>query len=100
VNYVPNKTRQFNSVSAPDYLTAQRFGGPVLGQYSLTVPNPSNLSFNTFLGMVTANGTSGEFCNMAGINVLDGEIYMDVFCYASEGILQDTMYSGTLIFSN
>lgn len=99
-NYVPTISRQFNSVSAPDDLTAQRFGGPVLGQYSLTVPNPSNLSFNTFLGMVTANGTSGEYCNMAGINVLEGEIYMDVFCYGSEGILQDTMYSGTLIFSN
>lgn len=99
-NYVPNLAHQFNSVSPSDALTAQRFGGLVVGQYSLTVPNPSDVTFSTYLGMVTANGTSGEYCNTAGgVNVLEGELYIDLFCYDSEGRLVDTKYTGTLIFS-
>jgi hypothetical protein len=99
-NYVPATGRQFNSLSPPNQLTAQRFGGLVQGQYSLTLPNPSNLSFNTYLGMVTANGTSGEYCDTAGgINVPPGELYQDLICYDTEGRQVDTKYTGTLIFS-
>jgi hypothetical protein len=99
-NYVPGIARQFNSLSPPDKLTAQRFGGKVLGQYSLTLPNPSNTKFNTYLGMVTANGTSGEYCDTAGLDVEEGDISMDLICYDSEGRQVDAMYTGTLIFSN
>ena len=98
-NYVPSVAHQFNSLSPPDALTAQRFGGLVLGQYSLTLPNPSEVSFNTFLGMVTAIGSSGEYCNTAGLNVEEGDIYVDLICYDSEGRQVDAEYTGTLIFS-
>jgi hypothetical protein len=97
-NYVPNPLFQFNTVSV-DQLTAQRFG-PLPGQYSLTVPNPNNIAFKTILGMVTANGQSGEYCNTAGINVLDGEFYLDLVCYDSSGRQIDTKYVGTFITSH
>jgi hypothetical protein len=99
-SYVPSTAWQFNSLSSPDALKAERFGGAVPGQYSLTLPNPSNVGFNTYLGMVTANGTSGEYCDTAGLNVEAGDIYVDLICYDSEGIQVDAMYTGTLIFSN
>jgi len=100
-NYAPNKDRQFNSLSPPNVLTAQRFGGQVQGQYSLTIPNPNNLAFNTFLGMVTANGTSGEYCNPAGgMNVVSGEMFQDLICYDSVGRQMNSLYTGQLMFSH
>jgi hypothetical protein len=98
-NYVPTKSRQFDGVSAGP-LTAQRFGGAEPGQYSLTVPNPSDLSFNTILGMVTAVGSSGEYCNLEEVDVLSFEFYMDVVCYAANGEQADTPYTGTFITSH
>jgi hypothetical protein len=97
-NYVPNPVFQFNTVSV-DQLTAQRFG-PLPGQYSLTVPNPNNIPLKTILGMVTANGQSGEYCNTAGINVPVGEFYLDLVCYDSSGRPIDTKYVGTFITSH
>lgn len=94
--YVPKLSRQLDTVSAGP-LTAQRFGGLIAGQYSLTVPNPNDVSFSTILGMVTANGSSGEYCDQAGVNVLSGEFYMDLICYDSQGRQTDTLYTGTLI---
>ena len=95
-NYVPRLPFQFDTVSSGP-LTAQRFGGLVQGQYSLTVPNPNNIPFATILGMVTANGSSGEYCNPAGLNVLSGEFYLDLICYDSAGRQLDTKYIGTFI---
>ncbi len=99
-NYVPAKGRQLNTISPGVPLTAQRFGGLVPGQYSLTVANPNNIGFTTFLGMVTANGTSGEYCDTAGgVNVPEGELYQDLICYDAQGRQVDTPYTGTLMFS-
>jgi hypothetical protein len=98
-NYVPALRFQFDSVSTGP-LTAQRFGQPVQGQYSLTVPNPNNIPFVTIVGMVTANGSSGEYCNPAGENVLSGEFYLDLFCYDSAGRPLDTRYTGTFFTSH
>ncbi len=98
-NYIPGTARQFDAVSAGP-LTAQRFGGLVQGQYSLTVPNPNNFSFNTILGMVTANGSNGEYCDTTGINVPSDEFYMDLVCYDAQGRQIDTKYTGTFITSH
>ena len=97
-NYVPPLRFQFDNISSGP-LTAQRFGGLVQGQYSLTVPNPSNIPFATILGMVTANGSSGEYCNTTGVNVLSGEFYLDLVCYDSAGRQLDSKYTGTFMIS-
>ncbi len=98
-NYVPSRGRQLNTVSIGP-VTAQRFGGLVAGQYSLTVPNPNDVGFNTYLGMVTANGSSGEYCDTAGgVNVLSFEFYQDLICYDAQGRQVDTTYAGTIVTS-
>jgi hypothetical protein len=95
-NYVPSLRFQFDTVSAGP-LTAQRVVG-VLPFYTPTVPNPNNILLSNILGMVTANGLRGEYCNQfGGINVPPGEFYLSAICFDNKGRLVDTKYTGTFI---
>lgn len=95
--YKPYKPDQFSNISQAQFLTAQRFGGLVQGQYSLNIPNPGHLNFPSMLGMVTAYGSSGEYCDVAGISVTTGQISLESICYGPSGIQSDAMYTGTLL---
>ena len=95
--YIPNKRFQFSNISQAQFSNAQRFGGAVQGQYSLNIPNPGNLNFSSYLGMVTSYGSSGEYCDTGGINVFTGEIDLDIICYDSAGRQVNTRYSATMM---
>ena len=94
-NYVPTPKLQLNAIT-PGALTAQRFG-KLPGQYTLTMPNPNNQRFSTILGMITAVGSAGEYCDQQGVFVPSDSVYMGVICYSPDGRQVDTTYSGTLI---
>ena len=96
-NYTPDKAHQFNAVSG-EKLTAQYSNSAQV--YTLTLPNPDNVVFKTYLVMVTATGANGEYCDGAGgVNVFTGELRQSFFCYDPVGIRINTPYAGMLMFS-
>jgi hypothetical protein len=90
-DYVPARRFQFNSVSAQP-LTAERRG---LGEYSLIIPNPDHIVFPTFLGMMTANGSSGEYCNYRGLGGPLFALRIAFICFDRIGRPSDTKYTAT-----
>ena len=90
-NYVPARRFQINSVSTRP-LTAERQG---LGEYSLIIPNPNRIVFPEYLGMMTANGSSGEYCNYRGSSGPLFALHEDFICFDGVGRTFDTKYTGT-----
>lgn len=79
------------------YPTAQRFGVP-LGQYSITASNPDGRPPNPLLGMVTAVGTGGEYCEVEGYDVLSTSFDMNLVCYDSAERQTNVPYSAAMFF--
>jgi hypothetical protein len=90
-DYVPARRFQFNSVSALP-LRAER---KRLGEYSLIIPNPNHIFTPTYIGMITAYGSSGEYCNYRGLMGPLFELHIDFICFDGVGRTSDTKYTGT-----
>lgn len=95
--YTPNRTFQFSNISQAQPLIGTRFGGLLQGQYSLEIPNPGQLTFATVIGMVTAYGSNGEYCDTAGISDLGNEFDLDITCFNAGGVPINTRYSATFM---
>jgi hypothetical protein len=94
-NYTP---KQYYSEFGGLYPTAQRFGVP-LGQYSLVVSNPSDNSISPLLGMVTAVGAAGEYCEVDGYDEITGSFDMNLVCYDSAERQTNLPYSGAMFYN-
>ena len=79
------------------YPTAQRFGVP-LGQYSLTASNPGGRQPLPLLGMVSAAGTGGEYCEVEGYDDFTNSFDMNLVCYDSQERQTNVAYSGAMFF--
>ena len=79
------------------YPTAQRFGVP-LGQYSLTASNPGGRQPLPLLGMVSAAGTGGEYCEVEGYDDFSTSFDMNLVCYDSQERQTNVAYSGAMFF--
>jgi hypothetical protein len=79
------------------YPTAQRFGVP-LGQYSLTASNPGGHQPLPFVGMVSAVGTGGEYCEVEGYDEFSTSFDMNLVCYDSQERQTNVAYSGAMFF--
>ena len=82
------------------YPTAQRqrvFGFPL---YSFVVSNPNNVNVSPIVGMVTAVGTGGEYCEVEGYDDVGGLGYFDMnlACYDSQERQIDATYSGAMFY--
>jgi hypothetical protein len=93
-NYTPH---EYYSEFGGVYPTAQRFGVPA-GQYSLTASDPSSLTPSPWLGMVTAVGTGGEYCEIDGYEGLGTSFDNELVCYDSAERQTNTAYSGAMFF--
>jgi len=82
-----------------DYPTAQRNGGHVQGEYSITVSNPSNGSPTALLGMATAVGNLQTYCDLVDNGAVPSEFIMNIVCYEQSGIKTNTQYTATLFFN-
>ena len=76
---------------------AARFGVP-LGQYSLTAENPGGRQPSPILGMVSAVGTGGEYCEVEGYDEFSTSFDMNLVCYDSEERQTNLPYSGAMFF--
>lgn len=98
LSYTPSAAQQYNALGTGS-LTATRYT-PGKGAYSLNIPNPSNTVYNTYIGMTTATGTSGEYCVPEEIEIPTGTIDMAVQCFSAAGMPLNARYTGTILFSH
>jgi hypothetical protein len=96
-NYTPPKAFQLNDITTGP-LTAQRpqNANRLPGIYTLTVPNPSQINFTSFFGMVTAFGSSGEFCDFEEFDTFDTEVDMGLACFDAEGRSLNVKYTAAI----
>ena len=79
------------------YPTTERFGASP-GSYSFVVSNPTNLTISPMLGMVTAVGALGEYCEVDGYDTLSGSFDMILACYDSEKRGINVRYSAAMFY--
>lgn len=83
------------------YPTAQRqrvFGFPL---YSFVVSDPNNNTVSPIVGMVTAVGTGGEYCEVEGYDDVGGLGYFDMnlACYDSQERQINARYSAAMFYN-
>ncbi len=94
-SYTP---KDYYSETGGSYPTATRFGKPE-GQYSLVISNASGQSPLPILGMVTAIGTQGEYCEVEGYDDVGGGPFdMNLVCYDNEERQVNMTYSAEMFF--
>jgi hypothetical protein len=82
------------------YPTAQRqrvFGFPL---YSFVISDPNNNTVSPIVGMVTAVGTAGEYCEVEGYDDVSGLGYFDMnlACYDSQERQINARYSAAMFY--
>jgi hypothetical protein len=76
-------------------VTAERFA---LGAYSFMISNPSDHTTLPFVGMATAVGTAGEYCEVEGYDTFTDSFDMNVACYDTAERSTNARYSGTMLY--
>jgi len=94
--YTPDKIYQFNNVSAK-HLTAFDSEGDSFLQMRV----PEGVLFSNTLGMVTAYGSSGEYCDGAGLGYYGGakkeDLTLTVACFNAQGQPVNIDYTATFM---
>jgi hypothetical protein len=95
--YTPAKVYQFNNVSTKK-LDVQNIGG---GTSFLNMSVPENVLFSSTLGMITAYGSAGEFCEDQGLGYYGSAkhetLTLTVQCYTNNGSPVNASYDATLL---
>jgi len=94
--YTTYTPRFYYSEDGGLYPTAERFAH---GEYSFMVSNPSNNTISPMVGMVTAVGTAGEYCEVEGYDVLTGSFDMNIACYDTGERSANVRYSGAMFYN-
>jgi len=83
------------------YPTAQRQRVSGFPLYSFVVSNPNNNNISPILGMVTAVGTGGEYCEVEGYDDVGGLGYFDMnlACYSPGELQINARYSGAMFYN-
>lgn len=97
-NYTPSRAFQYNTIS-PDLMKAGNNG---FGIGYLTVPGKAGHVVQPYIGLVTAIGSNGEFCDQ---NHIDQDtlhpkspaMSLVVQCYTASGQTQSDEFSGAII---
>ena len=97
--YIPSKPYDFDNVSAHK-LSVDNIGG---GTSFLNLYVPKSVLFHTTLGMVSAYGSAGEFCDYEGLGYYgtakNETLTLTVGCFDKNGNAVDAYYDGTIMAS-
>lgn len=95
--YIPSKKYNFNNVSTR-LLNASNY---TAGVSFLNMHVPQNVLFSSTLGMVTAYGSAGEFCDYEGLGYYGGAknetLTLTVACFDAHGNPLATDYTATMM---